>query len=238
MQETTAGSAQGTGSVTIADIVGLAAERYGERPAARFKRDDEWREVSYTDLAATVSEIARGLIDLGLESGRPRRPAVHDPRRVDVRGLRDHVRGRGRRPDLPDQLARGMRVGRQQLRVTLRRGRGRHPGREDPRRPRAAAEARADRRHRRSPRARSPSTTCASAAARATRRRSPSASRRSSPRIRTRSSTRRGRPGRRRAACSRTAITATSLACARSSTSSRRASPSTSTCRWRTPMRS
>ncbi len=69
MQETTAGSAQGTGSVTIADIVGLAAERYGERPAARFKRGDEWREVSYTDLAATVSEIARGLIDLGLEPG-------------------------------------------------------------------------------------------------------------------------------------------------------------------------
>ena len=70
MQETTAGPAQGgTGSVTIADIVSLAAERYGERPAARFKRDDEWREVSYTELAATVSEIARGLVDLGLRQG-------------------------------------------------------------------------------------------------------------------------------------------------------------------------
>ena len=92
MQETTAGPAHGgTGSVTIADIVGLAAERYGERTAARFKRDDEWREVSYRELAETVSEIARGLVDLGLAPGRPRRPAVHDPRRVDVRGLRDHV---------------------------------------------------------------------------------------------------------------------------------------------------
>src|ERR687893_3047187 len=70
MQETTAGPAHGgTGSVTIADIVGLAAERYGERTAARFKRDDEWREVSYTELAATVSEIARGLVDLGLQQG-------------------------------------------------------------------------------------------------------------------------------------------------------------------------
>ena len=70
MQETTAGPAHGgTGSVTIADIVGLAAERYGERTAARFKRDDEWREVSYRELAETVSEIARGLVDLGLQQG-------------------------------------------------------------------------------------------------------------------------------------------------------------------------
>src|SRR3954466_14539467 len=70
MQQVTAGRGQhGTGSVTIADIVGLAAERYGERPAARFKRGDDWAEVSYTELAGIVSEIARGLIDLGLEPG-------------------------------------------------------------------------------------------------------------------------------------------------------------------------
>src|SRR4051795_2997395 len=70
MQETTPGPAHtGTGSVTIADIVGLAAERYGEQPAARFKRDGEWCDVSYTQLAAIVSEIARGLIDLGLAAG-------------------------------------------------------------------------------------------------------------------------------------------------------------------------
>jgi long-chain acyl-CoA synthetase len=70
MQETTAGSAHGgTGSATIADIVSLAAERYGEQPAARFKRDGEWTELSYLELAEAVSEIARGLIDLGLEAG-------------------------------------------------------------------------------------------------------------------------------------------------------------------------
>src|SRR4051812_24301394 len=70
MRETTAGPAhRGTGSVTIADIVGLAAERYGERPAARFKRDGEWDDVSYAQLGETVSEIARGLIDLGLQPG-------------------------------------------------------------------------------------------------------------------------------------------------------------------------
>src|SRR3954470_14957610 len=70
MQETTAGPAQrGTDSVTIADIVSLAAERYGERPAARFKRGDDWAEVTYLELDQIVSEIARGLIDLGLQAG-------------------------------------------------------------------------------------------------------------------------------------------------------------------------
>src|SRR5215217_5511249 len=71
MQESTAAPAQqfGTGSATIADIIGLAAERYGEQPAARFKRDGEWCDVSYTQLSETVSEIARGLIDLGLQAG-------------------------------------------------------------------------------------------------------------------------------------------------------------------------
>jgi long-chain acyl-CoA synthetase len=70
IQESTAGPGQrGTDSVTIADIVSLAAERYGERPAARFKRDGEWTDLSYIELAAIVSEIARGLIDLGLEPG-------------------------------------------------------------------------------------------------------------------------------------------------------------------------
>src|SRR4051794_35857809 len=70
MQETTAGLAHGgTGSVTIADIVSLAAERYGQRPAARVKRDGEGSEGSFAELGATVSEIARGLLDLGLEQG-------------------------------------------------------------------------------------------------------------------------------------------------------------------------
>jgi long-chain acyl-CoA synthetase len=69
MQETTGPAQRGTGSVTIADIIGLAAERYGERPAVRFKRDDEWREVSFKALGETVSEIARGFVDLGVQPG-------------------------------------------------------------------------------------------------------------------------------------------------------------------------
>src|SRR5829696_2308512 len=66
MQETTS---SGTGSRTIADIVSLAAERFGQQPAARFKRDGEWTDLSYTALSEIVSEIARGLIDLGLAAG-------------------------------------------------------------------------------------------------------------------------------------------------------------------------
>src|SRR3954449_13121458 len=70
MQQTTTESARfGTGSLTIAGMVGLAAERFGEQPAARFKRDGDWTDVSYTTLGETVSEIARGLIDLGLAAG-------------------------------------------------------------------------------------------------------------------------------------------------------------------------
>src|SRR3954454_18622290 len=70
MQQTTRRPAQfGTGSATIADIVSLAAERYGEQPAARFKREGEWTDVSYRQLGEIVSEVARGLIDLGLNAG-------------------------------------------------------------------------------------------------------------------------------------------------------------------------
>src|SRR4051794_25799392 len=67
MQQST--TSRGTGSATIADIVGLAAERYGERPAARFKRDGEWQDLSYREFAQAVSELARGLIDLGVQPG-------------------------------------------------------------------------------------------------------------------------------------------------------------------------
>ncbi len=68
MESSTAAPAS-TGSRTIADMLGLAAERYGDRPALTFKRGDEWAEVSYRELGEIVSEIARGLIDLGLGPG-------------------------------------------------------------------------------------------------------------------------------------------------------------------------
>jgi len=58
---------QSTGSKTIADLLPRAAEKYASQPAVRFKRDGEWHDVTYAQLGEIVSEIGRGLIDLGIE---------------------------------------------------------------------------------------------------------------------------------------------------------------------------
>jgi long-chain acyl-CoA synthetase len=58
-----------TGSSTIADMMGLAADRFADKTAVTFKRGDDWVKVSYRDVGEIVSEVARGLIDLGLEPG-------------------------------------------------------------------------------------------------------------------------------------------------------------------------
>src|SRR5215208_1736886 len=60
---------QATGSSTVADLIGLAAARHGDAPAIRHKRDGAWHDVSYTELGETVSEVGRGLIDMGIEPG-------------------------------------------------------------------------------------------------------------------------------------------------------------------------
>jgi long-chain acyl-CoA synthetase len=54
---------------TLADLIPRAAERYGERPAMRYKREGEWHDVTFAELDEIVREIALGLIDLGIESG-------------------------------------------------------------------------------------------------------------------------------------------------------------------------
>jgi long-chain acyl-CoA synthetase len=73
MEAVTAGAdarhAQGTGSKTIADLLPLAVEKYGDSPAQRFKVGDDWRDSSYAELGAVVREVALGLIDLGIEPG-------------------------------------------------------------------------------------------------------------------------------------------------------------------------
>src|SRR3954467_9385521 len=66
---TVAPAAASTGSKTIADLVPLAAERHGAREAQRHKRAGEWHSVSYEEMGRVVSEIARGLIDLGIHPG-------------------------------------------------------------------------------------------------------------------------------------------------------------------------
>jgi long-chain acyl-CoA synthetase len=61
--------ASGTGSKTMADLAALAAAKHGDAPALRHKVGEEWQDVSYSELGTAVSEIGRGLIDLGLEHG-------------------------------------------------------------------------------------------------------------------------------------------------------------------------
>jgi long-chain acyl-CoA synthetase len=72
MEAVTAGAearATGTGSRTIADLLPLAVERYGDAAAQRFKVGDEWKDVSYAELGEAVREVALGLVDLGIEPG-------------------------------------------------------------------------------------------------------------------------------------------------------------------------
>src|SRR5919199_4822827 len=67
--EATTRAGEATGSKTIADLLGRAAEKYGDQVAVRTKRDGEWRDVTYAEVGEIVSEIGRGLIDLGIEPG-------------------------------------------------------------------------------------------------------------------------------------------------------------------------
>ncbi|HZJ29148.1 MAG TPA: AMP-binding protein, partial [Solirubrobacterales bacterium] len=58
----------GTGSKTIADLLPLAAEKYGSTAAVKCKNDHgSWETRSFADLGETVRSIALGLLGLGIE---------------------------------------------------------------------------------------------------------------------------------------------------------------------------
>jgi long-chain acyl-CoA synthetase len=69
MEATTAAGAQSTGSKTIADLLPLAAERYGDQVAVKRKSEGAWHDVSYRDVWRIASEIGLGLLDLGIAPG-------------------------------------------------------------------------------------------------------------------------------------------------------------------------
>src|SRR5579875_2692768 len=58
---------------TIADTVsalpGEAAERFPDHIAARHKSGDEWTETTYAEAGKAITELALGLVDLGIEPG-------------------------------------------------------------------------------------------------------------------------------------------------------------------------
>lgn len=59
----------GTGSTTMADLLGRAASLHGASTAALHKVGHAWVETSYAQLEQTVAEMALGLVDLGVEPG-------------------------------------------------------------------------------------------------------------------------------------------------------------------------
>jgi long-chain acyl-CoA synthetase len=59
----------GATNLTMAALAGNAAERFGGEIAARFLRDGEWAELTYTELWQQVRDLARGLVALGVEVG-------------------------------------------------------------------------------------------------------------------------------------------------------------------------
>src|SRR3954451_22525543 len=69
MQAGTTTVASSTGSKTMADLLGRAAEQYGDRIAARHKVDGAWQDVTYARVGEAVREVGLGLIDLGIEPG-------------------------------------------------------------------------------------------------------------------------------------------------------------------------
>jgi long-chain acyl-CoA synthetase len=72
MEATTAASTrQSTGSKTIADLLPKAAELYADSVAVRHKdpSGDGWRDVTFREVGEIVSELGRGLIDLGIQPG-------------------------------------------------------------------------------------------------------------------------------------------------------------------------
>jgi long-chain acyl-CoA synthetase len=65
----TSGTEASTGSKTIADLLPLAAERYGNCVAVRYKHDGTWRDVTVAEVAGIAREIGLGLVDLGIQPG-------------------------------------------------------------------------------------------------------------------------------------------------------------------------
>jgi long-chain acyl-CoA synthetase len=58
-----------TGSRTIADLLPLAAEKFGDAPAVRQKVDGAWQDVSFREVAEIAREISLGLVDIGVAPG-------------------------------------------------------------------------------------------------------------------------------------------------------------------------
>src|SRR5688500_4649229 len=66
---TAAATEVGERPATMAAMASWCAGKYADNPALRFKRDGEWQELSYAEMGDAATEIAAGLITLGVEAG-------------------------------------------------------------------------------------------------------------------------------------------------------------------------
>jgi long-chain acyl-CoA synthetase len=58
-----------SGPRTIAELGDASAAQFGDELAARYKRDGEWRDVTFAQAAARIEELALGLIATGIAPG-------------------------------------------------------------------------------------------------------------------------------------------------------------------------
>jgi long-chain acyl-CoA synthetase len=58
-----------TGPRTIAELAGAAAEQFGDQVAARYKREGEWRQMTFAQSRTRVEELALGLVASGVAPG-------------------------------------------------------------------------------------------------------------------------------------------------------------------------
>ena len=112
-----------TGAQTLGEMILRAADRSGGAalPGGRALAGDQLSR----SWSSRARGIARGLIALGIEPGDRVSILVRHAPRVDARGRRQLLRGDRRGADLPDQLARGVRVRAAPLRGARRVLRGR-----------------------------------------------------------------------------------------------------------------
>jgi long-chain acyl-CoA synthetase len=62
-------SGRGTNSKTIADLLPLAAEKYGPEVAVKYKEGDQWLTRTFDEVLEIVRPLALGLVELGIEKG-------------------------------------------------------------------------------------------------------------------------------------------------------------------------
>ncbi len=60
---------RGTDSKTLADLLPLAAQTYGDAPAVRYKDGERWVDRSFNEVLEIVRPLALGLAELGVEKG-------------------------------------------------------------------------------------------------------------------------------------------------------------------------